>query len=179
MNKKYLIHGISLSDDTIDGKKSLDIAISNIEVTDDDILCDTEIYLTDNETGMTQGSEFSEVSLTGAGSGGGDYTTANVTIIPLVNGEPITGIENCYTSGTFPEPLDTVTFGFPNFSTFPFVIIIPSSGYLLAEIGVQDSDGLAVWDGNEPVEITGDAEYADNIITIMGDCTLKLNMWLD
>lgn len=110
---------------------------------------------------------------------GGDYTTANVTIIPLLNGEPITGIMNWNIVGSFPEPLQSVIFEYIHFVAFPSTIIIPSSGYSVIQIFVQTSSEGCLWDGNEPVEITGNAVYTDNILTITGDCTLKLNMFID
>lgn len=73
MDKEYLIHNINYKDNPEDQHMTLDITLSNLELSGQDITADVGIDTYVNGI-LTNSNKYEDVSLTGAGGGGGDYT---------------------------------------------------------------------------------------------------------
>ena len=70
MDKEYLIHNIKLEDNPDDQHITMDLKISDIQFPDSDITADIGIDLY-SDGYLAQSNSYDDVSLTGAGGGGG------------------------------------------------------------------------------------------------------------
>ena len=188
MDKNYLIHNIKINDDPADQHNTIDIALDNIIVGDSDITADVAITMKTNGD-VVNAVTNDDVSLTGAGGGGG-YSQANVQITVLNDeGEPFTGnITNCNAMcafGSFDHLADVVgdvCYDFTEASGNNINIQIPlfTDTTTITEITItDDNERLWILDFNVQITVTGDITRTGSELFITGDGSITGSFYLD
>lgn len=189
MDKEYLIHNIDYKDNPEDQHQTIDITISDLELTAQDLTATIglDMYVNGAPAGS---SKYEDVSLTGAGGDGGmeDFQEVSVEIIPTIGGEPLnkTITENtleCGSTRDYSPAIDNMiitTTGNINIGKLP---ILKNGETLLLDIYFLCSDeSVYYWVKNSTPTITGDAEYIPQSggnpakIKIWGDCALTIEV---
>lgn len=124
----------------------------------------------------------------GGGGGEGGVPTCNVTLIPKLNGEIVSGpytlwsisgecllLPNVYGQNIYQGSVPDSSEEFD----FPIQIFNPGT-YKINELNVGTENVFTMWDFSEPIiegSATWDAQNSE--LKITGDCTITYNVYLD
>ena len=180
MDKEYLIHNIDYKDNPEDQHQTLDITLSNLELAGQNITADVGIDTFVN--GMpTSSNKYEDVSLTGAGGGGGD--TATITVNYFLEGDPLpnitaAGINWAYYGQDTADHSGSVIIQVHE-TPYTFTIPIIPGSTLVSPYCMQTNDNYYIPIDN--ISITGDAVWdaEEHRYIISGDATINCDMDLD
>lgn len=124
--------------------------------------------------------------LGGSGGGGGssDFATANVTVVPIIEGSPTLvayGIESSNQDGSRPY-MSFVIDGDSPVIPVPIYTSFASSGFPVWTLTAADDDDNQYFaESLADAQIEGDAVYDSDIggVMVRGDCTITAEMILD
>lgn len=193
MDKEYLIHNIDYKDNPEDQHLTVDITLSNLDVSGQDVTADVGIDTYVNGT-PARSSKYEDVSLTGAG-GGGVLPVEKCTITfqnIRVEGDPLTDpVTVCEVSFNlnvgdyyFGSASGVYTTENGTYNDSKIELIIPTEHENPTEIlslAFTTENGTYVWDTTFSPVISGDATFDSDsgVVHVTGNCTLSPDTFLD
>ncbi len=139
-----------------------------------------ELNVTENGTYEQSGEMYNKVTVNVEGGGGSsDFSTAEVTIIPIIEGSP-TLVTNVFGAEIqYPEGSSSPYYA--NFNDFNGNVILYKNEAIIPidSIGGEGSNGIYYGASDNPAPtISGNATFDidEGIFTITGDCTITVTM---